>query len=239
MEGCLHFRGQGPSERLSNTNAGRNSSKTPWNETARLSDEELLHLCAKGESAGLEELTRRYQAPIYRFLLRMLGSPEDAEEAALEVFVRAWRNADRFQYRARVFTWLYRIANNLARDIHARKTIRPPEMPLEEHSFALGEIGSAEEDALRGLEREEQSHLLLLALDRLSEGDRLLLALYYLEEREYEEIQAMTGLSYTVLKTRLMRARRRLRALLDAQENLSSAANYPPEKDALSRLAAH
>src|SRR5438105_4448312 len=75
-----------------------------------LSDEALLRLCAEGESGALEEIVRRYQGPLYRLLARLLNSPDDAEDAVLSVFVRAWQNAPRFQYRAGVATWLYRIA---------------------------------------------------------------------------------------------------------------------------------
>src|SRR2546421_11634577 len=64
---------------------------------ASLSDEQLLKYCAEGESAALRELVRRHQAPLYRFLYRLMGSEEDAEEAVSDVFVRAWRNAGRFQ----------------------------------------------------------------------------------------------------------------------------------------------
>jgi len=181
------------------------------------SDEALLRLCAAGESAALEELVRRYQAPLYRFLTRMLGSAEDAEEAALDVFVRAWQHAPRFQYRARVATWLYRIAVNIARDMHSRRKARPQETRPDSYELAQIAIGSAEEDALKRLEREDRSRALDRALARLNEKDRLLLVLYYFEEREYEEIQAITELSYTVLKTRLARARRRLRALMEAE----------------------
>jgi RNA polymerase sigma-70 factor (ECF subfamily) len=183
-----------------------------------LSDEELLRLCAASESAALEELVRRYQAPIYRFLVRLLGSAEDAEEAALDVFVRAWQHAPRFEFRARVATWLYRIAVNIARDMHSRRTARPQETRPDSYELAQVAIGSAEDDALMRLERQDRSRVLERALKRLNEKDRLLLVLYYFEEREYEEIQEITGLSYTVLKTRLARARRRLRALMEAED---------------------
>ena len=183
-----------------------------------LTDEDLLRRCAGGDGLSLEELTRRHQAPIYRFLLRMLGSPEDAEEAALDVFVRAWQHAGRFQYRAKVATWLYRIAVNIARDIHSRKRSRPQE-PWPENDDLIGmSVGSAETDAILNLERNLSSQKLRTALQSLSESDRLILVLYYLEDRDYDEIQAITGLSYTVLKTRLARARKRLRIFM-GEEN--------------------
>jgi RNA polymerase sigma-70 factor (ECF subfamily) len=75
-------------------------------------------------------------------------------------------------------------------------------------------VGNAEEDALRRMEQEDQFRQLQQALQRLNETDRLLLVLYYFEDRSYEEIQAISGLSYKVLKTRLSRARQRLRAWL-------------------------
>ncbi len=183
------------------------------------SDEDLLRLCAESQSAALEELTRRFQAPIYRFLYRMLNSPEDAEEATLDVFVRAWQHAGRFQYRAKVATWLYRIAVNIARDMHSRKKARPQEQWPEDFDQLHNAIGSAEDDAMKRLERADQSKALTKALDRLSEGDRLILVLYYFGEREYDEIQAITGLSYTVLKTRLARARKRLRTLMGEEKS--------------------
>src|SRR5262249_44127320 len=92
-----------------------------------LSDEALLRLCAGGDTAALEELVRRYQTPLHRFLARLMGSPDDAEEAALDVFVRVWQHAPRFQYRAKVATWLYRIAVNIAHDAHSRRKARPQE----------------------------------------------------------------------------------------------------------------
>jgi RNA polymerase sigma-70 factor (ECF subfamily) len=183
----------------------------------RYSDENLLHLCAKGEQAALEELARRYQTPLFRFLARMMNSSDDAEEAVLDVFVRAWQHAGRFQYRSRVATWLYRIAVNIARDAHSRKQARPQEAWPDSEKLSQMAIGSAEDDALRRLENSDRARALQRALRQLSESDRLILILYYLEERDYEEIQEITDLSYTVLKTRLARARRRLRDCLDRE----------------------
>lgn len=187
-----------------------------------LADEDLLRLCAAGEHRALEELTRRYEAPIYRFLLRMTGSPEDAEEASIDVFLRAWQHAGRFQYRAKVATWLYRIAANIARDLYSRRKARPQQPWPDERQMERFGAGSAEEDALANLQRDDLSAALERALARLSPSDRLLIVLYYLEERDYPDIQQVTGLSYTVLKTRLARARRRLRTLLEATEQASS-----------------
>jgi len=183
-----------------------------------VSDEDLLRLCARGERDALRELTKRYQTPIYRFLVRLMGSHEDAEEAAIDVFVRVWQHAGRFQYRARVATWLYRIAVNIARDAHSRKKARPQQPWPEDNQLEHLAVGSAETDALNELDREQKSAALHKALKSLHPNDRTILVLYYLEDREYEEIQEITGLSYTVLKTRLARARKRLRDQLGSAD---------------------
>ncbi|HSV75112.1 MAG TPA: sigma-70 family RNA polymerase sigma factor [Chthonomonadales bacterium] len=183
-----------------------------------LADDELIRLCSRGEQAALAELARRYQTPIYRFLLRMTGSHEDAEECALDVFVRAWRHAARFEFRCRVGTWLYRIAANIARDAYSRRKCRPQEPWPSELDLARMATGSAEEDALAGLDRERLASALNAALSKLKPIDRTVLVLYYLEQRDYDEIQQITELSYSVLKTRLARARRRLRVEMEKSE---------------------
>jgi len=183
-----------------------------------LTDDELIRLCARGEQSAITELARRYQTPIYRFLLRMTGSPEDAEECALDVFVRAWRNASRFEFRCRVGTWLYRIAANIARDAYSRRKCRPQEPWPDEHELARMATGSAEEDALAGLQRERLAKALTIALGKLKPIDRAVLILYYLEQRDYDEIQQITQLTYSVLKTRLARARKRLRVEMEKSE---------------------
>ncbi len=185
-----------------------------------VSDEDLLRRCAQQDRDALRELTRRYQSALFGFLYRLTGSYEDAEEATLEVFLRAWNHAGRFQYRARVATWLYRIALNTARDLHSRKRARPQEpWPEDEEVAASLSVGSAEEDALEALAREERAKQLRAAMDLLSASDRELIVLYYLQDNDYDEIQAVTGLSYTVLKTRLARARQRLRQHLERAQN--------------------
>ena len=179
---------------------------------AAVADADLVRRCGRGDQAALEELARRFQAPLFRFLLRLMGSAEDAEEAALEVFVRVWRHAGGFGHRASVSTWLYRIAANLARDAHARRLARPQTAPLDDRELARCAAGDAEAEALARLEGEERSRTLRRALDALGADDRLVLVLYYLEGRDYGEMQAITGWVYPVLKTRLVRARLRLRA---------------------------
>jgi RNA polymerase sigma-70 factor, ECF subfamily len=181
------------------------------------SDEALIRSCSDGNNGALEELVRRYKRPLARLLARLLTSPEDVEEALLNVFVQAWQHAKRFQFRSRVSTWLYRIAVNQAYDIQKQQKRLQAHLKLEATDYARYQT-NAEDEALHRLDREQQAAALQRALNRLSAGDRLLLVLYYYEQMDYEQIQGITQLSYTVLKTRLTRARRRLRQLLEEED---------------------
>lgn len=181
------------------------------------SDEELLRRCARGNNAALEELVRRYQPALGRLLSRLLSSPEDVEDALLNVFVQAWQHAKGFQYRSRVSTWLYRIAANMAYDIQKQHKKRLARTRIEQADYSAY-LGNAETEALRKIDREQQAQSLQRALSRLNPSDRLLLVLYYYEQLEYEQMQEIMQLSYTVLKTRLTRARRRLRQFLEEED---------------------
>lgn len=180
------------------------------------SDHGLVQRCAQRISAAMQEIVERYQQKLYRFLLRLLGSHEDAEEAVLDVFLRVWQQADRFEGRAAFTTWLYRIAANVACDLLRQRQSQnraASRVPLADWPNAS--CVNPEEAALNSLEREERSRRLQQALQTLRGEDRLLLVLYYAEEMSYEEIREITKFAYPVLKMRLMRARKRLRVVMD------------------------
>ena len=104
---------------ITNGMAAANYFTTTKGEIQTLTDEQLLRLVAQEKNEALNELVRRYQVPIYRFLARYLTPAQDIEQATLNVFIRAWQHAPRFQFRSQVSTWLYRIAINIAHDIHS------------------------------------------------------------------------------------------------------------------------
>ena len=174
----------------------------------------LVRRCARRDSAALREIVGRHQPKLYGFLLQILGSHEDTEEAVQDVFLRVWQQADRFEGRASFATWLYRIATNVAYDRLRRRKARAVTTSLWDVPAVAA--GDAEQEALQSLEREERARLLQQALQRLRAEDRLLLVLYYGEELDYDQIREITRYAYPVLKVRLMRARQRLRAAMDA-----------------------
>jgi RNA polymerase sigma-70 factor (ECF subfamily) len=175
-----------------------------------VSDEMLVRRCAGQNPDALEELTRRYQASVYRHLLRLCGSEQDAEEMTVDVFMRVWQKAHQFRSEASVSTWLRRIAFNIAYDNYDKKRVRISPLPME--SFSEGAstaIRSAEDICLQTLENSRLAEAICEALERLEKPDRDLLCHYYLDDRSYLEISADLEVSYSTLKTRLARARKR------------------------------
>ena len=84
-------------------------------------DEALARRAAAGEREAFEELVRRHRARVYALALRICRNAADAEDALQETFIAAYRALPRFDSRARVSTWLYRIATNKCYDVLARR----------------------------------------------------------------------------------------------------------------------
>ncbi len=158
----------------------------------------------EGLLAGNEDAVRalyaRYARPIFTLGLRLLGSPEAAEELTQDVFLAAWRKAARFDPgRGRLSTWLMTIAHNLAVDRLRRETgaTRPHLVFVDE----LPEVVGAEED-----EPLMERDLALRALSSLSEAERRLLARAYFGGLTAREIAEADGIPLGTVKTRLRTA---------------------------------
>ncbi|BDI30664.1 RNA polymerase sigma-H factor [Capsulimonas corticalis] len=178
------------------------------------SDLRLVQRCAQDDPAAMREIVRRYQPKLYRYLRPLLGTQEDAEEAALDVFLRVWRDAGRFERRSSVSTWVYRIATNIAHDRIRRQQAQRRTAPPVDWTDVVAP--DAEAVAIENLEAAERGRLLERCLHQLRVDDRLLLTLYYGEDLGYDEIARITQCPAPLLRVRLMRARRRLRAVMDA-----------------------
>lgn len=144
----------------------------------------------------MREVFEAHEPRIRAFARSVLGNAEDAEEVAVATFLRFWRTAGRFRGDCTLKAYLTRIGLNLARD-RIRKR-RPP---------LVGSAGATKRDA-----RIDDIHE---AMGRLEPADREILALYYLEETSYEELMETLELKYDVVRTRLVRARQRLRKIME------------------------
>jgi RNA polymerase sigma-70 factor (ECF subfamily) len=176
--------------------------------------DQLLRRCQQGDEEALAELVRLYQDRLFQLAYRALGDPAQAQEAAADALLKVWSKAGQWRGDAAANTWIYQVAVRTVLD--ARRRRRRSERrsgPLPE-AMADGRPEPAEQLA-RGEQERAQEQRLHEALRQLSEEDRVLLHLYYFEDRGLAEIETILGVGRATLKTRLARARQRLRAQLE------------------------
>jgi RNA polymerase sigma-70 factor, ECF subfamily len=172
------------------------------------SDETLAQRAQQGEISAFAELVSRYQRTVLNLAYRMLGDPQEAEDVAQEVFIRAYQSLGSFDSSRRFFSWLYRIAVNRCLSVRARP--RTESLDEEDGAALPDPANSPEQQAARG----ETRAAVQRAIAALPQHERALVALRYGADLSYEEIAATMQLPLGTVKTRLFRARQRLAGLL-------------------------
>lgn len=158
----------------------------------------LIEAAQAGDQGAFEELVRRHQLAVYRVALRMLGNRADAEDAAQDALVGAWRALPGFRMGSSFSTWLYRIVTNRCLSVLRRGRIEE-QLPETHADSAPGPHERAEaRDRLDSLKA---------ALAALTPEQRAALVLREFEGLRYDEIGEVLGLSEAAVKGRLHRAR--------------------------------
>jgi RNA polymerase sigma-70 factor (ECF subfamily) len=191
-------------------------------EGIHLADEQLVSLTKDGSLDAFNSLVERYQSSVYSLCLRLLGSPQAAEDAAQEAFLSAYRALPSFAG-GNVRSWLLRIAANESKDELRRRKRKDPAGSLNEmfdNPDAPVEVPDPGEPLELIVERREfsehvQRSLLLLPFDQ-----RQAVVLSDLHGYHYDEIATMTGASVGTVKSRIHRGRERLRKVLSGQPEL-------------------
>ncbi|MFZ1728491.1 MAG: sigma-70 family RNA polymerase sigma factor [Bacteroidota bacterium] len=173
-------------------------------------DQEIISRIAAGDQRGYSLLLDRYRAKVMTLALRILGRMEEAEEAAQDAFIRAFRSLHQFEQRAQFSTWLYRITYNVCMTQISR---RRGSMTSIDEDDALEIIDESAGSRLDMETRELQSAV-SRAIEQLRPEYAGLVTLFYLNEQSHEEIVAITGLPIGTIKNRLHRARTELRQIL-------------------------
>lgn len=175
-------------------------------------DQELVRRWRSGESAAFATLVERHQGRVFRLLHRMLGSREEAEDAAQETFLNLHRHGHRFRGEARFSTFVYRVASNVA--LNRRRTLGRSHARerglarLQEVGDALPSAPADPEAALAGAQERRRLEAALLEIPpRL----RLPLVLYDVEGLPYPEIARLLDVPDGTVKSRIHRARELLR----------------------------
>lgn len=193
-------------------------STLPTPATGADNEAALVAAAKAGDASAFEELVNRYEGKIYRLGRNITQNSEDAEDVMQEAFLKAYENLDRFQGNSRFYTWLVRIAVNQA--LMKLRRRRP-------NQFSLDEQIETEDDLLpRELQdwgptpeqryvQTELRQILDTAITDLDPSFRIVFQLRDIEELSTEETAEALGLSVPAVKSRLLRARLKLREKLD------------------------
>ena len=182
------------------------------NPSAAPSDARLVEAALQGDRDAFGDLVVRYQDRLFNTLLRIAGSREDAADAVQDAFVQAYLKLDSFRGDSQFFTWLYRIAMNVAL---SRRRRRRPAQSLDAAKTQAGEepmdAAASAADSLLAEERAAQVHT---ALADLGDSHRKILVLRELEGCSYETIAHILELPVGTVRSRLFRARLQLKEKL-------------------------
>lgn len=187
------------------------------------SDNGLVKECQKGDSTAFDELVRRYKDRVYNVVYRFLGNRDDALDISQEVFVRAYRGIEGFRGNAKVYTWLYSIAANLARNRlrdsgRMGRNMGASLDALEEAAPGLADSMARQTTPRDNAISDETQSLLQRCLAELPEHYRTAFVLRTVEDLSYEEIAQIAGCPVGTVKSRLNQARHMLRDRLKELE---------------------
>src|SRR5271155_2428548 len=182
-------------------------------EKRRGEDRELVRLSQNGTETAFEELVRRHQQRVFALVGGILRHPQDVEDVAQQVFLKAYLGIKRFDQRAAFSTWLYKIAVNECWDYLRKKKVRPLvyEADLSEEQVSrLDGVVSADQPPASASDRAGARELLERMMEKLPEQDRELLVLKEVEGFSVQELAEILDLNVNTVKVRLFRARARL-----------------------------
>ena len=175
----------------------------------------LIAACRAGRTEAFGVLVQRYQDRLYPTMLRLTGSADDAFDLLQDAFLRAFEKLDRFQGESSFYTWVYRIAVNLALSGRRRRRVTArlgigggrgePLEPQDDSSLS---------DPTLPLEQAERDDLIQSALNSLADDHRAVVVMKEFDGLRYEEIAAILNVPVGTVRSRLHRARLDLRERL-------------------------
>jgi RNA polymerase sigma-70 factor (ECF subfamily) len=172
------------------------------------SDINLINRIATGDKLAMQTLFARHRTFVYRWLLGFVSNETLAEDLLSEVFFDVWRQADRFEGRSSVSTWLISIARFKALSARRRQ------VDLELGEEIETSVADPADDPEVALQEKHRSELLRRALSRLSSEQRKIIDLVYYHEKSIAECAEILGIPAATVKTRMFYARKKLAELV-------------------------
>jgi RNA polymerase sigma-70 factor (ECF subfamily) len=188
-----------------------------------MNDEELLWVeqARRGDQVAFGRLVRAYQRPVFNLTYRMLGSVDEAEDAAQETFLRAYASLKQYSPQHKFSTWLFSIANHHCIDRLRKRRVTL--VSIDDNPVLENLVGDTVHPEGNALMRERNAEMQRM-LEQLEPEYRTPLVLRYWEDYSYEEIAAALDLTVAAVKSRLFRARQQMAKLYADRE----PAQMPP-----------
>jgi RNA polymerase sigma-70 factor (ECF subfamily) len=172
------------------------------------SDETLIALIADGDKRSMQVLYARHNVRVYRFILRLTANQSLAEDLVSEVFLDVWRQAESFEAKSQVSTWLLAIARYKALSALRRRT----DEPLDERMAA--NIRDTADNPETVASTKDRNAIVQKCLRQLSPAHREVIDLVYYHEKSVDEVARIVGVPPATVKTRMFYARSKLADLL-------------------------
>jgi RNA polymerase sigma-70 factor (ECF subfamily) len=177
-------------------------------------DTQLIDEALAGATSAFGQLVLKYQDRLYNTVAHVVGSVDEAQDVVQDAFVQAFLKLESFERESAFYTWLYRIAFNLA--VSRRRRQRPTASVDQEKEISGEEPRSRDPGPTEGLDRQERAGQVQAALATLSEEHRSILVLREIDGCCYETIAEILDLPVGTVRSRLHRARMQLRDQLKA-----------------------
>jgi len=172
------------------------------------SDETLIGLIADGDKRAMQVLYARHNVRVYRFILRLTGNQSLAEDLVSEVFLDVWRQAEGFEAKSQVSTWLLAIARYKALSALRRRT----DEHLDDQMAATIEDTADNPETVVGTKN--RNMIVQKCLTQLSPAHREVIDLVYYHEKSVDEVAKIVGVPAATVKTRMFYARSKMADLL-------------------------
>ena len=202
-----------------------NTDSYASNRRINVDDAILVKQCWQGDSGAMERLILKYQSRIYNIILKICADPDDAAELTQETFVKVIENINNFQGRSGFYTWAFRIAVNLTLNYCQRNArLGFSSLDAEQEKYysstnqALKELlsdDSSPDPAVLAQDR-ELCEIAVRSLMKLDDAQRVVVVLRDIEGMNYDQIAKVLDVELGTVKSRLSRARKKLRQILEA-----------------------
>lgn len=184
----------------------------------------LIQRCKDGDNEAFDELVAHYERQVFNFAYRISGSHDDALDVTQEAFIRVYNSLRTFRGDSNFTTWMYRIIKNVYLDLRKkskshRLTSLDESIELDENSV-MRQIVDERPTPEQIVETRERDHKLQLAVNSLPDYQKIIVTLYHVQHKSYEEIALIMELPIGTVKSRLNRARLALSEILRTEPEL-------------------